>query len=342
MVSTALGVPQEELFCLPEQLVTKAMETLGMSLLQQARILLERGKRDPTGVARNQSQGSDARTGEVAVGDLRVMFEAQEQRRLFPWKASAEMMEAERKAILAQPAEELYSTYIDSAKAGLLSPEDAMLLGYLLDKDASSRHLLAGWILRRSPKDRVICHNHAIAAKCEEAFRHIHGVTLMTMPWPLFPQGREFSALNQKILTESGSISGGSAHETVRIPSVFRKQSVSGSGFLPCGQIDGAWYADSTRIENEIQQQSSRVESALRRQIAALERRVTDLGGTVRKPGETRAPNESYRGRGNRGRGGDYMRRGAERVRGGETEQHQPSALDTEVKKDNLGAVRKN
>jgi len=175
-----------------------------------------------------------------------------------------------------------------AAKVGNLTPLESIIGRYVMYEGEYGGYLLMCLILRTPPETRLLLHNWSIAGAMSDGKKEAFGAAIASLEVPLFPDVEPFVALNQRILTQGSSVSGGGTDTLFASrEDIFgkTKTSVSGGGYAPLGQLpDGSWAADT-----------SAVEAGLRRQIAALERRVTSLGGTVRQPQNARGANQHPR-----------------------------------------------
>ena len=158
-------------------------------------------------------QGKDNGKGPTA--DLKKYFEEQEARRLQQWRVLAAELEVERTGILAQDRSKLQKQFCNMAKAAMFSPEDVVVLAHVLFGDESDLRLLAGLMMRKRGRERIVAHNFFMGSMQDPSFMAMYGTQLQQMPWPLFPASADLQALNQKLLDEAATGS--------EIPSVFRK-----------------------------------------------------------------------------------------------------------------------
>ena len=76
----------------------------------------------------------------------------------------------------------------------------------------------------------------------------MHGEALLSLAYPLFPAGRSFAALNEKLLAEVQTPAGAGARG--RKPSVIARSSEpTAAGTLPVVQTQEGWGIDTTQIE---------------------------------------------------------------------------------------------
>ena len=230
-------------------------------------------------------------------------FASAEARSRDVWRATSEKIAADIDAIRRQTVEEQRDTFLDLAKNGLLSAEDALLGTYLFWGTADDQHVLRGLLLQHRGLTRLRAHNFFVAQHREEAFLAAHGEQLMGMQYPLFPAVKGFAALNARVLHEASQGTGGDeAQRHHRMAKIFATSDGAGGGYAPIGQLsDGAWYTDVTTLE--------KANGDLRRQIKGLELKVQRLQEGS-KPGDSVS---QYRG----GRGGRGYR-GGRGARGGD------------------------
>ena len=181
----------------------------------------------------------------------------------------------------------------------MLGQQEVLLAQYLLFAESAEmgRYSLLSLILFVSRKERLAIHNWGIAQLMDRADLLAHGAAIAALDMPLFPPnaGEECAALNTRMLRGSDeSVSGGSAQASQAWTSAFFSESasllpgrrVTGAGYAPVGQLqDGSWAADTSAAEAAAAKECA----SLRRQVVALERRLVDSGGQVRRSGRGQA-----------------------------------------------------
>jgi hypothetical protein len=230
-VAARLKVTTAQLPSLPDALIAAAVSDLALPLEDQAAVALW--------LLKERATSADISSTLVA------QFERQDKRAREPWRTTLEACEAERTAIKKQPISELQAEYLELAKVGQLTPEDALIVGYLLHGTAEQRAFFGGLVMRKQGLARVVAHNYAVAAGREEAFVQIYGAALEHFPYPLYPaQGAPFAALNTRVLSAAASPNGGGATH------LFRPTEVEGGGTLPVVHDGTAWVVDITVVED--------------------------------------------------------------------------------------------
>jgi hypothetical protein len=293
---------------------------------------------DPPELARLQvAVGRLRAEAQVESGDaLREYFSEKEKRERERWRAVAQRLEAERKAISARSVAELRTEFLNMGKSHLLTPDDVICGTYLLFADEAGRKFLAGTLCERRGVDRVKAHNFYVASHMPsaESFLASHGEQLLALQWPLFPPINEFSALNMALLFDATTeVSGGS---TKRTPSVYRhSEEVTGGGSLPVqGDGNGNFFVDMGPVEtafgqvfSELNRLSAEKEPKdMAPKLQNIKKLVPEARASVRTArnggnasrGQGYGPREQGRGRGR----GDTSRYGRGRggVKGGDTE----------------------
>jgi hypothetical protein len=206
---------------------------------------------------------------------LAKSVDAQRMATMFPW------VPAEEKAIRqlrrfaddwatngeAKAMATLKQEYIARAKAGMLTPTEALIGQYTLfcssDDTKYGSFMLMSLMLRVPVDDRVSIHNWAIAQEMPNATKEAYGAAIAQLSFPLFPVDEQLTATNTKLLTGI-SPSGGSVN------TVFATQP-TGAGGLPLLQATGGTYGvDTTPIEQAF---GSEIQN-LRREVANLRSRL--------------------------------------------------------------------
>lgn len=242
-------------------------------------------------------------------------FQEEERRRVESWRPMAARLEEERKALLAEEHEARRQQFIDLARNGLVSMEDAMAAAYLLFGTDEAVRVYTGIVLRRRDQDRILAHNFYCAAQMEPSFLARYGAQLLTFPLPLFPPVREMSALNLRMLESVDLMGGGASGDQF-----FRRSraSVEGGGLLPVvSGPDGTPVVDTTHLEGQIKEAFDQAFGQLRQlqsQLAAekasaaaiascgqLRQQVTQAHRVATRAYQYQ---QTQRGRGGRGAGG--------------------------------------
>ena len=228
-----------------------------------------------------------------------------------PWRSTLQAIDDALSVMGQATMLQLQGEFAENAKAGLISPVDAVLLQALLFWDDETRKKFAAATLRYSGTPRTQLFNVLAArAGCtvaeSELFLSERGASVIELPLPLWPRKPAFAALTTQLFAESikggeaktrvkQSTDKGFATKTVAQAWPTTDDKVSGAGALPVQQMhDGTWAVDTAPIESVLE----RTNAALKRQVQALERRVVDLGGEVRNRGQSRGRGSYGRGRG--------------------------------------------
>ena len=290
-----LNASTTELGSLPHDLLGQVMDGMGLTPQDKAAVFLSITRAAGT-------RSSAPRESRDVTTALLEFFTAQERRTQQRWRARFERHLAERSAIESETLAHQRAMYVDMAKSSLLSPDDVIAGTYLLFGDDAARRFYIGTVLRHRGLQRVIEHNLFVASKMPESFLHIHGETLLTFPWPLFPCDAPFSALNEKLLHEGTPQGPTGAGAPATRPSVFRATDLTGGAYYVPVQTDsnsGASYVDLSEIE------------------AAYLTMQQTIHAT--QQGSTRGRGVGSRGRGGatNGRGGQPAQQGSTRGRGG-------------------------
>jgi hypothetical protein len=262
---------------------------------------------------------------------LAKSVDAQRMATMFPW------VPAEEKAIRqlrrfaddwatngeAKAMATLKQEYIARAKAGMLTPTEALIGQYTLfcssDDTKYGSFMLMSLMLRVPVDDRVSIHNWAIAQEMPNATKEAYGAAIAQLSFPLFPVDEQLTATNTKLLTGI-SPSGGSVN------TVFATQP-TGAGGLPLLQAtDGTYGVDTTPIEQPF---GSEIQN-LRREVANLRSRLNaanQQANVANQQANTTASFAQNRGgyRGGRSRGNGYSGQRGSHLRGGDTA---PDTLD--------------
>jgi len=244
--------------------------------------------------------------GADATNSLARHFASAEARARDVWRATSEKISADIDGIRRQTLEEQRDTFLDLAKNGMLSAEDALLGTYIFWGTPDDLHVLRGLLLQNRGAARLRAHNFFVAQHREESFLATHGEQLMKLRYPLFPAAKGFAALNERVLHEASREgtggSDGKRHE--HMAKIFATPDGVGGGYAPIGQLsDGAWYTDVSALE--------KANGELRRQVKGLENKVQRLQDELRT-GDSGPQHRGGRGgrgyRGGRGaRGGDQV-----------------------------------
>lgn len=253
-------------------------------LLQSAEALIVRRRPTAGGAA---AHGNDAAADSTAV--LAEHFRLEALRRVEPWRVALHMHESIFEQVRKQTSEQKQAMFLDLARNGLLSPEDVLTGTYLLYGCKEDLEMYSGLSLRLSGHKRVVAHNWFVARQQEPAFVQIHGEIISKLQWPLFPPHPEFSAINQRLLTECAEVSGGAAQARSFVPSVYRRRDPSGGSFFaPVIDVGGQAAVDLGPAEDAVLALQQRL-VALERQNAELQRKVQS---TAAQPHSARAPSQ--------------------------------------------------
>jgi hypothetical protein len=188
------------------------------------------------------------KTDKEATSVLVEHFEAEERRRVEPWRVDAERARVKREQWLALPFEEHKRRFAELAKEGELSPFDALIGTYVLHGSEQSMKMLSALICFELPKDRIAAHNQYVAECMGEAWCTQHGERLKDLKFPLFPPLEAFSIVNHRLLRELTAVSGGGP----RLPSVYRNtegNELEGGSMLPVVQGPEGSCVDVSIIE---------------------------------------------------------------------------------------------
>lgn len=200
------GVDLADIGRLPPTLVEEAIDSLRLPLAERARLHL--------------TLPSPAKEG-----DLGAYFLRQEERTRDPWRVYLERELALSRSAALATDKELERSFVDAARAQLISPSDAFSANYVLFGNADAQKFFLT-ISLLPYADRLRMHNFFIASSCGTDFLTTFGEQLISLPFPLFPPLPSLRALNIKLLTE-GRTNGGGSREGY--PSVFRQETEGGT-----------------------------------------------------------------------------------------------------------------
>jgi len=332
-LATHLGIDEEDLPSLPNEVVLRAMqEDLNWSIAQQAQVLVALKK------AHGRATGVDK---------LASVLEEQRQEKIHPWKADQEEAAAQHRAFAEaykDPGcwDELRKEFEAQAKAGMLSTLECLVGQYALYSDTRfGPFTLMAMILRLPAAQRVKIHNWGIANAMNEGRILAVGKAVSELTVPLFPEVGGLSTLNTKLLSKGTAAGGDEPAEHVRLfrnsrsGDIFSSPSgVHGGGYAPIGQLsDGAWYTDTSALEKQ--------NAELRRQIAGLEKKVARV--SEGRPDNRHAQPDGRQPQQGRGFSGRNQGRGRSGARGGSdqtSEDTEPSGGAPPHKPSQNGAVK--
>lgn len=239
------GIDRADIGRLPGNLIDEAIESLQLPLADRARLHL-------------------LLPGPAKEGDLGAYFLRQEERTRDPWRVHLERALALANTAAQATDKELERSFVDAARAQLITPADAFSANYALfgSQDAQKFFLTISLL---PYTERMRMHNFFIANSCGNDFLTTFGEQLISLQFPLFPPLPSLRALNIKLLTE-GRTNGGSTREPY--PSVFR-QETEGGMVLPV-QTDeaGRSFVDVAAIEQAFSQLNDAVRE-LRTRVAS-------------------------------------------------------------------------
>ena len=144
---------------------------------------------------------------------IATRMEAEENRRLYPYKAKVQKSEADWLNASKSTVEELEAAYDDAAKNGLLDIPTMVVGAYVLFGSREDQLTLMAMLLHLPYEATVTAHNVAVANAYGPSFMGAHGETVVSMSVPLFPARKTLQTTNVKLLQKAkvDSISGGSA-----------------------------------------------------------------------------------------------------------------------------------
>lgn len=279
-VAAYLGITVDAIRHQPEKVLDEATHGMGLSLQERAALYAYRGEK------------SDA-------GTMQTFLNGKKETSLFPWRAAEERARAQAQYILDAYAhrekwETLRSTFINSAKNGLLTPTEVIAGQYLLFNNGDSefaRFSLASLLLMVPADQRVSVHNWTVAALMPAAIKQANGFAIERLSaagTPIFPPDPELTALNAKLFTEEG-IRGGGGDKLFSSRPTFAAGSIKGGGVLPVVQSqEGAPVVDVTPIEAAYAVQNS--------QITHLTRMVEQLARNPQRRHQNPAPSDRRTG----------------------------------------------
>jgi hypothetical protein len=218
------------------------------------------------------------------------------RRRDHPWIPTWDLIGDALSSLATYNREQLQQLFADEAKAHRIGAEDAVLLQSLLFFDESERLAWAAALLvHRSSAARAQLFNRLVASQARpgmpdpDAFVRERGAILVAANLPLWPRDIRFRSLTADFLAFfGGGIVGGGEDDTPRAAGFGEGGGAEGPGFGPVGTMAAAGLGvsvtggapaqphgrDTATMEREI--------LSLRRQVSALERRLTTAGGEVR------------------------------------------------------------
>ena len=159
-----------------------------------------------------------------AIVELTKHLKEQSLQRIAPFRVKEAQLASERESIAGDSEELQHRTTLDMAKSKQFYPEEVMMLTYVQYGKAEAQRFYVGLLQRKSGLQRVVAHNFYVAAHCEPSFIATWGDVLTYCPYPLFPSGEGFTALNRTLLAEvqaayeMGHVIGGDSTQPRDIP----------------------------------------------------------------------------------------------------------------------------
>jgi hypothetical protein len=181
--------------------------------------------------------------------------ERQRLARLFPWLADEEaaLRQNQRFARDWQDDQEaaltaLRADFEAKAKNNTLGSLESLVGQYCLycDDPAYGCYLLMSMLLRLPVSSRIPVHNWMVANDMPRGSKEAYGSAISSLQVPLFPVVPGLAPANAKLL----------------------ESAPTGGGMLQIGQVDGAWVADASPIEQQLellQQQVARLQQQQQR-----------------------------------------------------------------------------
>jgi len=238
---------------------------------------------------------------------LARQFERQDLRTREPWRIEDEKQAAERDAISKLGMPVLQRLFVDLAKAKRIAPEDAVNLFYALYSDEAGRRFWASTLQSKVGVERVRAHNFYVVSLMadRDAFMARSGDLLPALPVPLWPAVDELASLNTALMVEfreymQGTAGGGRSRFYSSL--YGRQQQPSGGGILPVHQDAHGQLGVEVGVIEDTCNMLRRQNESLKRQVAALERKLADFGLLSSQRGRGRG---GFGGRGGRLYGGD-------------------------------------
>ena len=201
-------------------------------------------------------------------GALLQFLKEQDRRHVDKWLSVASRLEGQRDEFRAEDTEMRQSLFLDLAKAKMLTQDQVMVATYSLYGSPQDQGLFTSMQLRMSGQDLVRAHNFYVASLREKGFLSTYGSLLVSMPWPLFPHCKEFSALNQQLLVEASSVQGGGGRSTM-----FRETPLGGGYPLQVQDVHGQPFVDM----GEIQEAFGEMKGEVANVVGELQKRLNKL-----------------------------------------------------------------
>ena len=168
-------------------------------------------------------------------GALLQFLKEQDRRHVDKWLSVASRLEGQREEFRVETTEMRQALFLDLAKAKMLTQDQVMVMTYTLYGTSEDQGFFMSMQLRMSGQELIRAHNFFVASGREKGFLSSYGDLLVSMPWPLFPPGKEFSALNQQLLVEASSLLGGGG----RTCSLFKDSLLGGGYSVPVQDCQG-------------------------------------------------------------------------------------------------------
>jgi hypothetical protein len=271
-------------------LLARGVAALGLPLGQEAALLLAVGSLAPRITADPAPSSAD----HLAVSWLR-----QEEERRYPWRVTWALADDAAQVLKRSSIAELQGLFAESAKTTGVPALQAAWLQSLLFFTPDEQRIIAGALLKFGPGEALQIFNLIAAQRTPagaEQFVRERGHVVVSLATPLWPGETPFAAL--RLAQLSGAPSGGG---TVKSDGKrhegrgFGGQpflgggagfgGVTAGGTVPVGRTtNGDLVADTTALEAWIEQGAEAQKASLQRQVAALERKVIQLGGTLQAP----------------------------------------------------------
>jgi len=270
LVAAELKTHSSNLCSIPQSLIIKTMEHMGMPFSQQAAVHVWLA-----GMAESQANPVNA---------LTEHFREQQTLRLRPWRLKWQEVEQMLSGASARTQDQLRHEMLDAAKLRLITADDAQVLHWLLYLSDQQRLTVAATLLRKRGASRMQALN-VLATQVgdrdsADAFITQFGEKLLQLPVPIWPLDDSFSA-QQALLFDTFEhapdlTAGDADHQDDTFARCFRiLNETTGGGHLPVEQTpDGRWVADCTQLEAACKAAFDQAFGSLR----SLEDRLTALG----------------------------------------------------------------
>lgn len=235
-IAEALLILPDEVHRLPLSFVVDTATSLSLPRADIAQLYLQMVKKDHFNDSSNV---------------LAKHFHEVDERQRDPWRVELQKMMRTRASSEEIEWSTIQSAFVDMAKSGLISANEAVLASYLLFGTESDRKFIGHCLTTLAANDQLRAHNWYVASSLGEQFMLANGPRILRLSDPLFPPVDSLRSLNLKLLAESDSSKGGAPRKS----HLYRNDSPDrtrheGAGVLPVTVApDGSAFVDVTNIE---------------------------------------------------------------------------------------------